>query len=75
MVPELLAVPTLVSFLLVRARAGAGDERGMTTETVVITALLVVLAISAVGIIANKVLNKANSIDVGAPAALYVESD
>lgn len=70
MVSELLVVPIVASFLLVRARAVAHDERGMTTETVVITALLVVLAITAVGIIANKVLDKAQSIDVGAPAEL-----
>lgn len=70
MVAELLLVPTVATLLLTRARAAGRDERGMTTETVVITALLVVLAITAVGIIANKVLNKAESIDVGAPTEL-----
>jgi hypothetical protein len=40
-------------------------DGGYTTETVVVIALLVALAIAAVGIIAAKVLAKANSLDLG----------
>jgi hypothetical protein len=43
----------------------AAPEAGYSTETVIITALLVVLAIGAVAIIAAKVLSKANSISTG----------
>ncbi|MFI0769221.1 hypothetical protein ACH4TQ_30675 [Streptomyces sp. NPDC021218] len=48
---------------LVRRRA-RGDA-GYTTETVVVTALLAVLAITVVGIIVAKVVGKAHSIDLG----------
>jgi hypothetical protein len=41
------------------------DDGGYTTETVVVIALLVALAITAVGIIAARVLAKANSLDLG----------
>jgi hypothetical protein len=41
------------------------DERGMTTETVLITAGLAALAIAVVAIIVAKVTAKANSIPTG----------
>jgi|GEM_PF-4483076 len=41
------------------------DDAGMTTETVIITAILATLALAAGAIIYMKVFNKANSIDVG----------
>lgn len=41
------------------------DDRGMTTETVIITAILATLALAAGAIIYMKVFNKANNIDVG----------
>jgi hypothetical protein len=44
---------------LVEARR---DQRGMTTETVIITAVLAGLAIAVTLIIAQKVTNKATSI-------------
>jgi Tfp pilus assembly protein FimT len=48
-----------------RLAAVRDDDRGMTTtEMVVITALLVTLAIGAVAIISNTVLNKAHSINL-----------
>jgi hypothetical protein len=54
------------------ARAHMADVRrhlrsdaGYTTETIVVTALLAVLALTVVGIIAAKVLGKANGIDLG----------
>ena len=40
-------------------------DAGYTTETVVVTALLVALAIAAVAIIVTKVLAKANGLDLG----------
>jgi len=41
------------------------DERAMTTETVIITAVLAALAIAVGTIITLKVTNKANSINLG----------
>lgn len=43
----------------------ASGDAGYTTETVLITALLVTLAIVVIGIILVKVTGKANSIDLG----------
>lgn len=40
-------------------------EAGYTTETVVVIALLVALAIAAIAIITAKVLAKANSLNLG----------
>jgi hypothetical protein len=41
------------------------SDAGYTTETVVVVALLVAMAIAAVAIIAAKVLAKANSLNLG----------
>ncbi len=41
------------------------DEAGYTTETILVTALLAALALTAVGIIVAKVVAKANSITTG----------
>ncbi|GAA1215330.1 hypothetical protein GCM10009665_01450 [Kitasatospora nipponensis] len=46
-----------------RARAKAAPDGGYTTETIVITALLILLAIGALGILATKVTDKANSLN------------
>jgi hypothetical protein len=46
-------------------RRHARSDAGYTTETIVVTALLAILALSVVGIIATKVLGKANGIDLG----------
>jgi hypothetical protein len=43
----------------------ATDDSGYSTETVLVTALLVTLAIVVIGIILVKVTGKANSIDLG----------
>jgi hypothetical protein len=40
-------------------------EAGYTTETVLVTALLVVAALTIIAIIAAKVIAKANSINLG----------
>jgi hypothetical protein len=47
------------------AEARAEPDSGYSTETVVVTALLVALALGAVAIITAKVLAKANSINLG----------
>lgn len=47
------------------AQARHLDDSGYTTETVVVTALLIALAIAAVTIITAKVLAKANSLNLG----------
>ncbi|MER6146223.1 hypothetical protein ABT174_40570 [Streptomyces sparsogenes] len=48
-----------------RVRHRARSDAGYTTETIVVTALLVILAVTVVGIITAKVLGKANGIDLG----------
>ena len=47
------------------AKLRRNGDGGYTTETVVVIALLVALAIAAIAIIATKVLAKANSLDLG----------
>ena len=47
------------------AAARRARDAGYTTETVVVTALLVALAIAAIAIIVTKVLNKANGLNLG----------
>ncbi len=59
---ELDPVRTLMSVLLERLRALHGDQRGYSTEAVVITAALATLAITVAGIIAYKVTQQANSV-------------
>jgi hypothetical protein len=43
----------------------AEPEAGYTTETVVVTALLIVMALTVIGIIAAKVISTANNIQTG----------
>ncbi|MDH6580790.1 hypothetical protein [Kitasatospora sp. MAP5-34] len=47
----------------VRVKRRASPDGGYTTETVIITALLVGCGIAALGIIASKVLDKANALN------------
>ena len=62
---------TLLLILCIRIRANIQllreePEAGYSTETVVITAILAALALLVVGdIIYNKVVNKANGINLG----------
>ncbi|AJC59507.1 MULTISPECIES: hypothetical protein [unclassified Streptomyces] len=61
-------VKTLARLLrahLAEVRRHARSDAGYTTETVLITALLVILALSVVGIIVAKVTAKAKAIDLG----------
>jgi hypothetical protein len=46
-------------------RAPAHDDAGYTTEAVVVIALMVALALTAVGILTARILAKVNSIDLG----------
>lgn len=62
LLPELTPIRMLASLLWGRLQALREDERGMTTETVIITAMLAGLAITACLIIINKVTQKADSI-------------
>ncbi|MFF3517381.1 hypothetical protein [Streptomyces sp. NPDC002573] len=50
---------------MAEARRKHRSDAGYTTETIVVTALLAILALTVVGIIAAKVLGKANGIDLG----------
>jgi fatty acid desaturase len=47
------------------AEARRNGDAGYTTETVLVIALLVALALAAIAIIAAKVLAKANSLNLG----------
>lgn len=60
--PELAYARCLAEILVARLRAAREDERGMTTETVIITAVLAALAIAVGIIITAKVTGKAQSI-------------
>lgn len=62
MLPDLTA---LAALLRTRLRDLRGDERGYSTEAVVVIALLVAMAIAAVAIISAKVLAKAHGISTG----------
>lgn len=62
---ELVYLQVAASALWRRVRALSRDQRGYSTEAVVVTALLVALAIAAVGIITAKVISKANAIQTG----------
>ncbi|MFE0178028.1 hypothetical protein ACFWZ2_37535 [Streptomyces sp. NPDC059002] len=50
---------------LAKARRRFRSDAGYTTETIVVTAVLAVLALTVVGIIVAKVTAKANGIDLG----------
>ena len=59
---ELMVITQLVRTLYGRLRDARRDEAGYSTETVVVTALLVMLGVAAVGIITAAVLSKAKTI-------------
>ena len=63
---ELIVIRHLFEVLGARWRAlRAEPGAGCSTETVIVTALLAALALTAVGIIVAKVIAKANSITTG----------
>lgn len=59
---ELIVIRTWMEVLCGRLGELRRDERGMTTETIIITAVLAALALGATAIITTKVLQKANEI-------------
>jgi len=59
---ELDAIRTLMSSMWHRLREVHAEQRGYSTEAVVVTALFVTLAVAAAAVIAAKVLSAANSI-------------
>jgi|RhiMetdeSRZDD1v2_1073273.scaffolds.fasta_scaffold190283_2 hypothetical protein len=63
----LISIKMLMQLLWVRLLALREDDRGMTTEAIIITAALAALAIGATGVIITKVRGEANSINVDAP--------
>ena len=66
MFTELRVLRHLFSVLHGRWEALRADpEAGYTTETVIVTALLAALALTAVGIIVAKVVSAANNISTG----------
>lgn len=65
MFPELIYLGYVWGVLRQRLADARHDERGMTTETVIITAILAALALAAGAIIVAKVTTKANNIPTG----------
>ena len=59
---ELQVIAQLMRALTARLHAARADEAGYSTETVVVTALLVALGVAAVGIITAAVIGKAKTI-------------
>jgi hypothetical protein len=56
------SIRPLVAALLLRLRALHEDQRGYSTEAVIVTAALAALAIAAAAIITIKVLAQANAV-------------
>lgn len=56
-------VRTTASHAWRRLREQSGNDDGYTTETVIVTALLIICAIAVVGIITAKIIDKANSLN------------
>ena len=66
MLPELILLRHLYASIQLRWQALRADPgAGYTTETVIVTALLAALALTAVGIIVAKVVSAANNISTG----------
>ena len=64
--PELILIRHLLAAIRERwADLREESEAGYTTETVVVTALLVAMAIAVIAIIAAKVFSTANNISTG----------
>lgn len=60
----LTPVILLWGYIKVHARRLRDDERGYTTETVLVTAALVALAIVVIGLLVQVVTDKANTIQM-----------
>ncbi|MHB8533258.1 MAG: hypothetical protein ACYDC2_11120 [Solirubrobacteraceae bacterium] len=59
---DLDPISTLMAVLWVRLRALHGDQRGYSTEAVVVTAALATLAIAVTAVIAYKVMQQASNV-------------
>jgi len=57
-----VSIPALLAWARARWGSARADQRGMTTETVILIAIFAGLAIAAGAIIVAKVISKANSI-------------
>ena len=64
MFPELIYLELAWRGLRTRLAASRADQRGMTTETVIITALMAACALFAVGFIVTLVNDRAQEIKV-----------
>jgi hypothetical protein len=62
---ELVWFRAAIGLLRDRLTALREDEAGYSTEAVVVIALLVAMALVAIGIIAAKVISKAKSVNTG----------
>ena len=63
MLPSLTSTARrLAALLRARLAASRGNEDGYTTESIIVTALLVAIAIAALAIISNVVMDWASSI-------------
>lgn len=67
MFTEVRVLLPIMQALWGRLKEMRDDDRGMTTEAVIITAALAALALTVTGIIVVKVTREANTIDVDAP--------
>jgi hypothetical protein len=63
-VTSLILTHLLAAFATLRHGPADHDDDGYSAETVLVTALLVVLAIAALGLIASRVLAKAATINL-----------
>jgi hypothetical protein len=63
-IPETTMLRMLLSQLRARLAALHGGEDGYSTETVVVTALLVIAAITALSYITAKIISKAKGLSV-----------
>jgi hypothetical protein len=61
-IPEVIILANLVGHLRGRLGAAGREEAGYSTEAVIVTALLVALGITAVTIIAAKVISAARGV-------------
>ncbi len=67
MLPDGIPETALLKALLVQLRArlaALSREGGYSTETVIVTAVLLAAALTAVGYIANKIIKKAKGLSV-----------
>jgi hypothetical protein len=60
--PSYLAFQCAATYFIARRYAARADHRGMTTETVIITALLAVAALTVGGIILSAVTKKGQTV-------------